>query len=90
MKRAVFIKIIGRVQGVFFRAEAEEKARSLGLTGWVRNASDGAVEILAQGEEVVLLQFIDWCHKGPSRAHVENVVVEFRELKEKFTTFTIE
>lgn len=89
MKRAVFIKIIGRVQGVFFRAEAEEKARAFGLTGWVRNSSDGAVKILAQGEEAMLFQFIDWCHKGPERAHVENVVVESSEVKEKFTDFSI-
>lgn len=87
--KQVYLKIIGRVQGVFFRSEAEEKARSLGLTGWVRNTSDGAVEIVAQGEEEPLHKFIEWCHKGPDRAHVENVVVELLEIKEKFTTFTI-
>lgn len=89
MKRTVFIKIIGRVQGVFFRAEAEEKAHMLGLTGWVRNTSDGAVEILAQGEEAALLQLIDWCHKGPDRAHVENVVVKIEPLGKIYSDFLI-
>lgn len=87
--KQVYLKIIGRVQGIFFRAEAEEKARLLGLAGWVRNTSDGAVEILAQGEEAPLNKFIEWCHKGPERAGVENVIVEPQELKEKFENFSI-
>lgn len=87
--KQVYLKIIGRVQGVFFRAEAEEKARTLGLTGWVRNTSDGAVEILAQGEEEPLHKFIEWCHKGPDHADVENVVVEIQPLGKIYADFSI-
>lgn len=87
--KQVYLKIVGRVQGVFFRAEAEGKARSLGLTGWIRNTSDGAVEIMAQGEEEPLHQFIEWCHKGSDRAHVENVVVKIEPLGKIYSDFSI-
>lgn len=87
--KQVYLKIIGRVQGVFFRAEAEEKARLLCLTGWVRNTSDGAVEIVAQGKEEPLRKFIDWCHRGPERASIENVSVTWQEPGEIFPDFSI-
>lgn len=83
------MKIIGRVQGVFFRAEACDRARELGLVGWVRNTRDGHVEILAQGEEERLQKLIDWCQKGPDRSSVENVVMEWRAPSETFSDFSI-
>lgn len=89
MKREVFIKVIGRVQGVFFRAETQDRAREFGLIGWVRNTRDGHVEILAQGEEAQLQKFIEWCRKGPDRAHVENVAAEWRAPSETFADFSI-
>lgn len=89
MRKQVYLKIIGRVQGVFFRAETQDCARQLGLTGWVRNTRDGHVEILAQGEEAHLQKLIDWCRKGPDRAHVENIFVEWREPNETFSDFSI-
>lgn len=85
----IYLKIIGRVQGVFFRAEACEKAHAFGLTGWVSNMSDGAVEAVAQGSEEALHKFIDWCHRGPAGAHVENVVVELQTPREEFKEFSI-
>ncbi|MGN0919472.1 MAG: acylphosphatase [Alphaproteobacteria bacterium] len=57
--------VAGRVQGVGFRAWAEDKAKSLNLSGWVRNLSDGRVEIMAQGEEKDELAFWQACQKGP-------------------------
>ena len=62
--------IKGKVQGVFYRASAKEKAEDLGLTGWVKNTPEGYVEIMATGEMDVLERFITWCKKGPSRAFV--------------------
>lgn len=89
MRKQVYIKVIGRVQGVFFRAETQDRARELGLVGWVRNSPDGGVEILAQGEEAMLQKLIDWCRKGPDRSSVDNVLVEWKEIGETFPDFSI-
>ena len=69
----VHLHITGRVQGVFYRKSAQDKAHELGITGWVRNKADGSVEAVAQGERVQ--EFIDWCWKGPSGASVTDVTV---------------
>ncbi len=80
--------ITGQVQGVFFRAETERMAKSLGLAGWVRNTEDGAVEIHAEGADEKMRIFEEWCRRGPSRAHVENVTA--REVTpEQFQSFEI-
>ena len=57
--------VSGRVQGVGFRAWAERQAEKLGLSGWVRNLSDGRVEILIEGAEKDELAFWQACQKGP-------------------------
>ena len=70
------IRIIGLVQGVFFRAETQALAQKLGLTGWVRNLPDGSVEIHAEGLEAALSELETWCHRGPPAAQVDDVHVE--------------
>ena len=67
---AVHIIVHGQVQGVFFRASAKAQALELGLTGWIRNLSNGTVEVHAEGDQDALSEFIRWCHKGPSHARV--------------------
>ena len=81
--------IKGKVQGVFYRASAKEKAEDLGLTGWVKNTPEGYVEIMATGEMGVLERFITWCKKGPSRAIVTEVQLQSVNEK-KFDRFRIE
>lgn len=73
---ARFLRINGLVQGVFFRAIAKDKADELGVKGWVRNSSDGSVEAHAEGTDVQLSAFEEWCHRGPARALVEKVIVK--------------
>lgn len=68
--------VSGRVQGVWFRAGAQEAARALGLTGWVRNLPDGRVEVLACGEQPVLAAMRAWLHQGPEGADVTLVTEE--------------
>ena len=63
----------GKVQGVFFRSQAKEKARSLKLTGWVRNTDDGAVEILIAGNKFGVEFMKVWLQSGPNQASVESV-----------------
>ncbi len=68
--------VSGRVQGVFFRASTQDKARVLMLTGWVRNSADGNVELVACGEPQQLQAFEDWLWQGPGSAMVSDVVVQ--------------
>ena len=75
------IIIRGRVQGVYFRASAKDKAVELGLTGEVRNMEDESVEVLVAGEAQRVEQLIAWCHKGPPSARVEEVIVSDIEPK---------
>ena len=78
MARRVHVRISGRVQGVFFRATCAEEARSRGLAGWVRNASDGAVEAEFEGGDAQVAAMLAWCRQGPPAARV--VGVEATEL----------
>ncbi len=78
MKRA-HILLSGRVQGVWFRANTREKAEQLDLKGWVRNLSNGRVEIVFEGKKEVIEKAIEWCHHGPSFAKVEKVKIKWEE-----------
>ena len=80
MKRA-HVRIYGRVQGVFFRANTKEMAEKLGVAGWVRNLPDGSVEAVFEGDENAVEQIVEWCHRGPAMAKVEEVYVEYEEPK---------
>ena len=71
--------IRGRVQGVFFRAEARARAESLGLAGWIRNAEDGSVEAVFEGDEERVRSMVEWCRRGPAGARVEDVEAETEE-----------
>jgi len=65
--------IDGRVQGVFYRASAYEKAQQIGVKGWVRNLSDGRVEALVQGERDQVEDMLDWFWQGSSYSSVSSV-----------------
>lgn len=83
------IFVSGRVQGVYYRAFTEQEANLLGLTGYVRNLPDGRVQIEAEGNRKDLEELIKRLWKGPSRAHVTDVLVSFRPAQGKFTGFSI-
>lgn len=63
----------GRVQGVSFRWTCRDVAERLGLAGWVRNAADGSVEVVAEGTERALAELVAWCRQGPPHAAVTDV-----------------
>ena len=70
------LTITGRVQGVGYRDWAIGTARRLGLTGWVRNRRDGAVEALIVGEEDAVGKMIEACRRGPPAARVDEIDVD--------------
>ena len=72
MKRARVL-VRGGVQGVFFRAETRDRARSLGDDGWVRNTSEGAVEAVFEGGDEQVESMVEWYRRGPAGAQVEGV-----------------
>lgn len=69
--RTVQGRLEGRVQGVSFRASMQREARRNGVTGWVRNTSDGAVEFLAHGDARAVRALVDWARRGPPGASVD-------------------
>lgn len=73
--RRVHAIVSGRVQGVSYRASTATEARRLRLTGWVRNRSDGTVELEAEGNDTQVAALLDWCRRGPALAEVTGVAV---------------
>lgn len=85
---AVHLLVHGRVQGVFYRASTQKSAEGLGLTGWVKNCADGAVEIHAEGNREKLEELIAWCRQGPPSASVSGTDLNWTEA-EGFSSFEI-
>jgi len=72
-RNAFLITIVGEVQGVGFRAFIRQKAKRLGLEGWVRNRSDGTVEALVLGAPELVDELIEACGKGPALAKIQEI-----------------
>lgn len=68
--------ISGKVQGVWYRASAQDEAISRGITGWARNLPDGRVEVIACGDKGPLMEFYEWLKEGPPQALVAEVTME--------------
>jgi len=87
--RRLEMRIQGRVQGVFFRAETRRAARAAGVAGMVRNEPDGTVRVIAEGPEEALRQFKTFCHKGPPSAIVHDIEESWQEPTGSFHDFEI-
>ena len=81
--------IMGRVQGVFYRASAQQEAQRLGVMGEIRNLPGGEVEAIVEGSREAVEEFIAWCRKGPPAAEVENVRVRWSKPRGEFRTFVV-
>ncbi|MGB0678534.1 MAG: acylphosphatase [Polyangiales bacterium] len=88
-QKRIQLVVHGRVQGVYFRATAQREARQLGLVGWVKNRGDGSVEIVAEGEEDQVKDFLAWAQHGPSTARVDKVDTRWRSYTGEFSKFRI-
>lgn len=82
-------RIRGDVQGVGFRWGARERARDLGLTGYVQNLEDGRIEVLAEGTPNALEAFKTFCARGPDGARVSDLEVAHESATGEFTQFEI-
>ncbi|WP_045216752.1 acylphosphatase [Desulfonatronovibrio magnus] len=81
--------ISGKVQGVYFRAWTKEQADSLGIKGWVRNISEGRVEVLAQGGEEPVKEFKTRLIQGSSMSEVKNIECETMDYDKEYSIFEI-
>ncbi|OLC19359.1 MAG: hypothetical protein AUH33_05795 [Chloroflexi bacterium 13_1_40CM_68_21] len=88
MPRARFI-VRGIVQGVNFRSNAVREAIRLGVTGRVWNRDDGALEILAEGDEPALAAMQSWLNEGPRGAQVSEVERTDLEGKPRYDSFNM-
>ena len=75
--QSMHVFVTGKVQGVYYRKSTQEQALRIGLEGWVRNLTDGRVECRALGCESDLLRLLSWMGKGPERARIERVDVQW-------------
>jgi len=87
MEKTIHCFVSGRVQGVCFRMSTEQQAKILGLTGWVRNLSDGRVEVMASGEPGLIDELRTWLSHGPAMAKVLNVECHTTDYQE-FSDFS--
>jgi acylphosphatase len=67
------VVVHGQVQGVFFRDSTQRQAQSRGVSGWVTNRPDGAVEAVFEGEREAVESLVDFSRRGPRGAEVERV-----------------
>jgi len=89
MMKKAYIKVFGRVQGVFYRYSAMNKATEFGLGGWVKNIQDGSVELMCEGDEKDIEKMIAWCNHGPPGAFVEKADVIWENYSGEFKKFKI-
>lgn len=75
-QKKLHLVIHGRVQGVFYRDSMRLEAQRLGVSGWVKNRSDGSVEAAVHGDSTAVDALVRWAQRGPELAHVERVEIE--------------
>jgi acylphosphatase len=83
------ILVSGRVQGVFYRAFAQQASRRLRLNGFCRNLPDGRVEVIVEGDRKVIETLIEQLRVGPPRGKVEDVQVHWKPTEHRFKDFSI-
>ncbi len=89
-KKRTHVFISGRVQGVYFRDSTKAEAQKRGVTGWVKNLSDGRVEAIFEGGEREVAEMVQWCHSGPPGAVVTEVEVRQEAYSGQYSAFVVE
>ncbi len=89
MQKRLTLKVHGLVQGVGYRYSSQIEAKKRGFTGYVANTDDGAVELVVEGKEENLKDFINWCYNGVGPAMVQRIEQSWSEATGKFSDFMI-
>lgn len=88
MIQAVHAYFSGRVQGVGFRFTARQLAAELGIAGWVKNLSDGRVEVVAEADEAVLKDFLSRLERT-FRLYIRDIQTDWQPASSAFDDFTV-
>ena len=83
------INVNGKVQGVWFRDYVKRSAKELDLTGWVKNNSDGSVNVEVEGKKEIVKQLINKIRIGSPLSRVDNVTVDWQKFENKYNFFEI-
>ena len=86
--KCIHLIVSGRVQGVFFRNNTRKKATGLGLNGYAKNLENGAVEIVAEGNEEKIQELIEFIRNGPGIAKVTEIKIK-QKMPENFKSFEV-
>jgi acylphosphatase len=89
IKIRAHIVVKGKVQGVYFRQNAQRICKEYGVTGWVLNVDDGSVEAILEGDKNSVEDAISWFKVGPPNAHVETIGLNYDRYSGDFKDFTI-
>ncbi len=81
--------VSGKVQGVRYRTYVQESATELDLVGYVRNLTDGTVEVVAQGLPDTLKEFVEYLNEGSLLAKVESVSIDWRSARKTYQEFSV-
>jgi len=81
--------VVGKVQGVWFRAWTRDLANEMGVTGWVRNTTEDNVEAVGQGDTELLNAFLERLHEGPPLARVTRIDSSWHDVKTQFSRFEV-
>ncbi len=85
----MYALVSGKVQGVMYRTYVQEAATNLGLVGYIKNAPDGTVLVLAQGFPDVLKEFVEYLHEGSLLSKVESVAIDWRSPRTTYSEFSV-
>ena len=83
------ILIEGRLHGMNFRLKTQQQATKLGLAGFVRNLSDGRIEIEAQGNKEQVESLLDWCQQEPHSSNIKSILFRYEEPNKSYTDFML-
>jgi acylphosphatase len=89
IKIRAHIIVRGKVQGVYFRQNAQRICKDYGVTGWVLNANDGSVEAILEGNKNSVEDAISWFKVGPPDAHVEKIELSYDNYSGEFQDFKV-